>query len=80
MKNALNNYENQSNMYFLFNYRFQSIDIFGKQNSNHSLEKNYHLSSQGGINFPLNLKIEEKLHLPSLVKNKIQQNIDTHET
>lgn len=66
-------------------YSFQSLDIFAKQNSHHSLDKNQQViyTYDKGI-VPMTSKIEEKLHLPSLVSNsglknaksKIQQNIN----
>ncbi len=56
--------------------RFQNIDLFAKQNSHHSLDKNQQLIyAQERFGGPMSSKIEEKLHLPSLVNNSGMKNV-----
>jgi hypothetical protein len=65
--------------------RFQNIDLFAKQNSHHSLDKNQQMIyAHEKYTGSMSSKIEERLHLPSLVSNsglrnaksKMQQNIN----
>ena len=74
-------------MFYIF-LSFQNIDLFAKQNSYHSLDKHHQhqpiIYNHERVTAPMSSKIEEKLHLPSLVgnnglknvKSKIQHNIN----